>query len=183
MILSIPYQRFEITNIQLHQFMLRKYNRNIALLTYQDDMITFKDITLLTPPMKVLQYNTKTSMLRLDVSDEIAFQLKMYTFYEYVTNLLFMNQYAFFNETQLSYEMIRQSFYTMLTKSVLSLYIHPASIVKHSEKETDGVSISDVHPGDMVRCIIRIQGISQLLGKDGLRLRLHHSVPSIWKSA
>jgi len=107
MILSIPFQRFEINNVQLHQFMMRKYNRNIAALTYQDDMIGFKDITLLTPPMKVLQYNTKTSMLRLDVSEQISFQLKLYTFYEYVTNLLFMNQYAFFNETQLSYDIIR----------------------------------------------------------------------------
>ena len=174
MILAIPYQRFEITNVQVHQFIQSKYNRNIALLSYTDPAIDFKDVTILTPPMKVLQYNTKTSMLRLDVSDNIGFQLKMYTFYEYLTNLLFMNQYAFFNETHLSYDMIRGCFYTMLIKSVLSLYIHPNTVLKN------GVAISDVKPGDMVRCIIRIQGISQLMGKDGMRLRLHHYIPSIW---
>lgn len=182
MILSIPYQRFENNNVQLQQFIQNKYNRNIAPLSYHDDMIDFKDITLLTPPMKVMYYNTKTSMLRLDVSDQIGFQLKIYTFYEYLTNLLFMYQSAFFNESELSYDMIRQSFYTILVKSILSLYIHPGSIIRDSEKGTDGVPISEVQPGDMVRCIIRIQGISQLVGKDGIRLRLHHSVPTIWKS-
>jgi hypothetical protein len=180
MILSIPYQRFENTNVQLQQFIQSKNNRNIALLTYHDT-IDFKDITILTPPMKVIQYNTKTSMLRLDVSDQIAFQIKIHTFYEYLTNILFLNQYAFFNRSDLTYDMIRQCFYTMLTKSVLSLYIHPGTVVKHREKDTQGVTISDVVPGDTIQCIIRIQGISQLITNDSIRLRLHHSVPTIWR--
>jgi hypothetical protein len=65
---------------------------------------------------------------------------------------------------------------------MLSLYIHPNTVLKYSEKDSQGVPISEVKMGDMVRCIIRIQGISQLMGKDGMRLRLHHYVPYIWKS-
>jgi hypothetical protein len=176
--------------VQLQQFIYDKYNRNIALLTYNDS-IEFKDITILSPPMKVLDYNSKNSTLYLDVSEHIMFQLKLYTFYEYLTNLLFMHQNVFFNETpfsrrdfpvgNLSYEMIRKCFYTILTKSILSLYVHPNTLLKSSEKNNTGVLISDVKPGDMVRCIIRIQGISQLIGKKGMRLRLHHYVPCIWK--
>ena len=60
MILSIPYNRFEINNVQLQQFMNDKFNRSIALLTYNDS-IEFKDITILSPPMKVIQYNVKCS--------------------------------------------------------------------------------------------------------------------------
>jgi hypothetical protein len=175
MILSIPFQRFETSYVQLHPFIQTKYGKTIALVTYNDPTIDFKDITLLTPPMKVIQYNPKTSMLRLDVTDHIVFQLKLYTFYEYLTNVLFINQYAFFGETHLSYDLIRRCFYTMLTKSVLSLYIHPQTML-------DGTSITNVAPGDMVRCIIRIQGISRIHGKDGMRLRLHHYVPTIWKA-
>jgi len=175
MILSIPYQRFECNHAQLQPFVQSKYNRNIAMLSYSDPSIDFKDITLLTPPMKVMYYNSNTSMLRLDVSDNVVFQLKLYTFYEYLTNLLFLHQRDFFNETTLTYDMIRRCFYTMITKSVLSLYIHPDTVLAHSD-----VRVSDVKPGDMVRCIIRIQGISQMMGKDGMRLRLHHYIPSIW---
>ena len=97
MILSIPYNRFEINNVQLQQFTNDKFNRSIALLTYSDS-IEFKDITILSPPMKVIQYNAKSSTLRLDVSEHIVLQLKLYTFYEYLTNLLFMHQFNFFGE-------------------------------------------------------------------------------------
>jgi len=179
MILSIPYQRFETTNVQLQTFIPCKYNRNIALLSYSDPSIDFKDITLVTPPMHVISYNTKTSMLRLDVSEHIIFQLKLYTFYEYLTNLLFINQYDFFNETHLTYDMIRNCFYTILTKSVLSLYIHPKTNVIHGDAS---IPVTEIQTGDMVRCVIRIQGISQIMAKDGMRLRLHHYIPSIWKS-
>ena len=175
MILSIPYQRFESNHVQLQQFIPCKYNRHIALLSYTDPSIDFKDITMLTPPMRVVHYNAKTSMLRLDVSEQIVFQLKLYTFYEYLTNLLFINQYDFFNDTQLSYDTIRNCFYTILTKSILSLYIHPGTILK------DGTPISEIQPGDIIRCVIRIQGISQIIAKDGMRLRLHHYIPSMWK--
>jgi len=183
MILSIPYQRFEINNVQLQPFIHDKYNRNIALLTYSDTSIDFKDITILTPPMKVIHYNPKNSTLKLDVSEHIVFQSKLYLFYEYLTNLLFMHQYAFFNESTWSYDMIRRCFYTILTKSVLSLYVHPGTMLKATEKGTHGVSVSEIKPGDMVRCIIRIQGISQIFGKghDGMRLRLHHYIPSVWR--
>jgi hypothetical protein len=178
MILSIPYQRFESSRVQVQTFIPCKYNRTMALLSYTDPAIDFKDITLITPPMRVMHYHAKTSMLRMDVSEHIVFQLKLYTFYEYLTNLLFINQYDFFNETHLSYEMIRSCFYTILTKSVLSLYIHPETIVTYGQ---EGIPISHIQPGDMIRCVIRIQGISQIMGKDGMRLRLHHYIPSIWR--
>jgi len=177
MILSVPYHIFETSHVQLHPFIQTKYGKTIALVTYNDPAIDFKDITLLTPPMRMLHYHAKTSMLRVDVSSHIIFQLKLYTCYEYLTNLLFMNQYTFFGETHLSYDMIRRCFYTMLTKSVLSLYVHPQTVV-----QPDGTPITDIQPGDMVQCIIRIQGISRIYGKDGMRLRLHHYVPTIWRA-
>jgi hypothetical protein len=177
MILSIPFQRFETNNVQLHPFIQSKPNRTIALVTYHDPSIEFKDISLLTPPMRVMHYHAKTSILRIDVSDQIGFQLKLYTFYEYITNLLFINQYAFFGETHLTYDMIRRCFYTMLNKSCLSLYIHPNTVL------SNGASIATIVPGDMIRCVIRIQGISQITGKEGMRLRLHHYIPSITLSS
>jgi len=40
--------------------------------------------------------------------------------------------------------------------------------------------VSDLKPGDIIRCVIRVQGVSQITNKAGNRLRLQHSVPSIW---
>ena len=46
--------------------------------------------------------------------------------------VLQIHQYAFFN-ADLSYDMIRQSFYTILKKAVLSLYIHPHTLIIYQQ--------------------------------------------------
>jgi hypothetical protein len=66
--------------------------------------------------------------------------------------------------------------------SILSLYIYPTALVK---KEKMGISntsmrVADLKPGDTIRCIITFQGISQIMNKNSVRLRLHHSVPSMY---
>ena len=172
MIISIPYQHFNVQHIQMAPFLVDKYNRCIAALTYKDPCIEFKDITLLSPAMKVLYYNTKTCRLQLDLSDHIAFQLKIYKLYEYLTHLLSVHH------EYLSYENIRHFFYNIIDKSVLSLYIHPNTIVK--TRDNVGVPISSLEHGQFIKCIIRIQGISQVCVRNENRLRLHHSVPSLW---
>jgi hypothetical protein len=49
-------------------------------------------------------------------------------------------------------------------------------------KKVDGsmVKVSELQPNDTIRCVIRLQGISQVRGKYGIRLRLQHSIPAIW---
>ena len=41
--------------------------------------------------------------------------------------------------------------------------------------------VSELVPGDVIRCVIRLQGISQIRNKYGSRLRLQHSIPSSWQ--
>jgi hypothetical protein len=76
-------------------------------------------------------------------------------------------------------ENIRYMFYSLLDGNMLSVYIYPSSFIQLSSGKTS--RISDIKPGDMVRCVIRFQGVSLLHHHDGVRLRLHHSIPSIWK--
>ena len=59
------------------------------------------------------------------------------------------------------------------------MLIYPTLItVKKNDNTT--CMVSDLKPGDIIRCIIRLQGISQVRGKYGFRLRLQHSIPSVW---
>ena len=56
MLLTIPYQAFEVENVHLLPFEHNKYNKYIARLNYHDASIQFQDITILSPPMKVIDY-------------------------------------------------------------------------------------------------------------------------------
>lgn len=185
--LTIPYQAFEVNNIHLTPFQIDRYGKTIARLAYKDNSIDFQDVSLLTPPMKVIDYHPETSRLRLDISEHPQFMTKMATFHDYLVSTFFVHQQSFLNVQGRSYEAIRHLFYFLLDGSVLSVFINPSSAVKMQTQETKYVS--DLKPGNIIRCLLRLQGVSQMVhhhsftsvyGQSDIRLRLHHSVPSIW---
>ena len=178
MILSIPYQTFETENVHLTPFQCDRYGKNIAQLSYKDTSIDFQDICILSPPLTVLQYQPEHSRLILDVSSHVHFQVKLQTLQDDLIGTFFMHQQSFLNQSHQSLENIRHLFYFLLDESRLSLYLYPTTKIKLSEGVTG--RISDIKPGDTIRCVIRLQGILQLLYRDGIRLRLHHSVPAMW---
>jgi len=178
MILSIPYQTFEIENVHLTPFQIDRYGKTIAQLSYKDDSLDFQDISLLSPPIKVLQYYPESSRLRLDLSEHPNFQTKLSMLQEYLIGTFYMHQQSFLNQQYKPLEYIRQLFYFLLDESVLSLYIYPTATIKKSNGTT--CKVADLVPGDVIRCVIRLQGVSQFMNREGIRLRLHHSVPAVW---
>ena len=171
MLLSIPYQALEIRNIHLTPFQADKYGKAVARLSYKDPSIDFHDVSILTPPLKVIDYNPENSRLRLDLSDQPNFQVKISTLQEYLVSTFYTHQK---NETT---DSVRQLFHFLLEGNVLSLYIFPTSIVKDNNS---ACKVSELVSGNIIRCVIRLQGISQIRNKYGSRLRLQHSIPSCW---
>ena len=178
MLLSIPYQALEIRNIHLTPFQADKYGKAVARLSYKDPSIDFQDVSILTPPLKVIDYNPENSRLRLDLSDQPNFQVKLSTLQEYLVSTFYVHQQSFLNQKNESSDSIRQLFHFLLEGSILSLYIFPTSIVKNINNSA--CIVSELVPGDIIRCVIRLQGISQIRNKYGCRLRLQHSIPSSW---
>jgi hypothetical protein len=178
MILTIPYQAFEVGNIHVTPFSQDKYGKTIARLTYKDNSIDFQDVCILTPPLTVIDYQSEHSRLRLDISQHFNFQVKMNTLQEYLISTFYVHQQSFLHHIYDSQEYIKRLFHCLLEESVLSLYIYPSLIVKMPNGTYS--KVSDLVPGDTIRCVIRFQGVTQFINKYGLRLRLQHSVPSIW---
>jgi hypothetical protein len=178
MLLSIPYQALEIRNIHLTPFQADKYGKAVARLSYKDPSIDFQDVSILTPPLKVIDYNPENSRLRLDLSDQPNFQVKLNTLQEYLVSTFYVHQQSFLNQKNETSDSIRQLFHFLLEGSILSLYIFPTSIVKNINNSA--CKVSELVPGDIIRCVIRLQGISQIRNKYGCRLRLQHSIPSSW---
>jgi hypothetical protein len=178
MILSIPFQALEIGNIHLSPFTPDRYGKNIARLSYKDNSIDFHDVSILSPPIKVIDYNPENSRLRLDLSDQFNFQIKINTIQEYLVSTFYMHQQSFLNGKNETHENIRNLFHFLLDGTTLSLYIFPTATIK----KIDGslLKVSELLPGDTIRVIIRLQGISQVRSKYGIRLRLQHNVSSLW---
>ena len=178
MILSIPYQAFEVGNIHITPFQMDRFGKTIARLSYKDHSIDFQDVSILSPPLTVLDYHPETSRLRLDLSDHHMFQVKINTLHDYLISTIYVHQQSFLNQKNRSYDFVKRLFYFLLDGSVLSLFIYPTVQVK--KQNGTHCTVSDLKKGDVIRCVIRLQGISQIVNKGELRMRLHHSVPSTW---
>jgi hypothetical protein len=179
MILSIPYQAIEIGNIHVAPFQIDRFGKTIARLCYKDNSIDFQDVSILSPPLRILDYNPDTSRLRLDLSEHPQFHIKMHTLHEYLVNTFYTHQQSFLNLMNRSYDAIRHLFYFLLDGMTLSLFIYPTVFMNTNTGQA--CRISELKAGDSIRCVIRLQGVSQLFHRDELRLRFHHSVPSVWK--
>lgn len=178
-LLTIPYQAFEVSNVHVTPFQVDKYGKWMAQLIYKDSSIDFHDVSLMTPPLRIIDYQPETSRLRLDLSPYATLQMKLNLFYEYLMSTFYLHQQGFFHTDHLSMEDIRRMFYSLLDGNTLSLYIYPTTFVKQANGTP--VRISESKPGDMIRCVIRFHGVSQIQHRDGFKLRLHHSIPSLWK--
>lgn len=178
MILSIPHQALEIGHIHLTPFQPDKYGKALAKLSYKDNSIDFQDVSILSPPLKIIDYNPENSRLRIDLTDQYNFQVKLNTLQEYLVSTFHAHQQSFLSKRNESPEEIRGLFHFLLMDSILCLYIFPTTIIR--KENGSACKVSDLKPGDVIRCVIRIQGVSQITNKAGNRLRLQHSVPSIW---
>lgn len=178
MLLAIPYQGIEINRIHLTYFKYNPYGKSIARFLYKDDSIDFQDISILSPAMRVVDYNPENSRLRLDISDHPLFTDKLHLLYENLVSTIYHYQQGFLHRSDLSLDRIRRLFYYLIEGSILSLYIYPNSVVKTNTGECK--KMEDIRPNDRIRCVIRLHGVSQLLVKNDIRLRLHHSIPAVW---
>jgi len=177
MILTVPYQALEIGNIHLTPFQSDRYGKAIACMSYKDS-IDFQDVSILTPPVKVNFYNPDNSRLSIDLSDQPNFKVKLNTLQEYLVSTFYVHQQSFLSDSSYTHTNIRDLFQFLLNDNLLSLYIFPTIPVKKEDGTT--CKVSDLRTGDVIRCVIRFQGISQFSNKYGTKLRLQHSVPSIW---
>jgi hypothetical protein len=179
MILSIPHQTFEVSNIHLSPFQLDKYSRAIARLNYKDSSVDFQDVTILSPPVRVIDFNFDCNRLRVDLSEQRHFQTKLQTIQDYLVRTFYIHQMSFLNKMYHSEQEIRSLFNFLLDNNTLCLYIYPTTSVKLADGSS--IKVSELKSGDYVRFVIRIQGISQIWRPTtGLHLRFQHTVPSMW---
>lgn len=178
MLLSIPHQALEIANIHLSPFQSDKYGKYMARLTYKDNSIDFQDVSIVTPPIKVIDYNPEKSRLRLDISELHNFKVKLTILQEYIVSTLTVHQQSFLGERNMTQNDIRSLFHFLLEEDILSLYIFPTAAINTNDGNIS--KVADIKPGDTIRCVIRLLGISQIKGKYGIRLRLQHIIPSLW---
>jgi hypothetical protein len=184
MILTIPYQTLEIPNINILPFVVDQKGKNIARMNYKDSSIQFDDVSILTPPMRIVSYDPRANKLIVNVDGQKEFISKINTMQEYLCSTFYEYRHTFLKNKVNNLHQTRELFQNILHGDTMILHIYPATNVRTSDGTK--VSIVQLKAGDMIRAVIRIQGVARINkfnsynGVYDFFFRIYHTIPTMW---
>ena len=190
---QLPIQKVEIGNINIGSPWAREYRREyeqkpMAPLSYFGTQFRIPFVSLLFPPLPVIDYFTASGKLVLDMSETNLACIKMNTFQETLIGAILYHQYSWF-KSEFTREEVKAGFQHIFQDNKLSLYCPSTQM---NQKDLRGVPIykngwnatfspHDFSVGRKVRVAVKIHGIS-FLTSDGVwsgRCRLQHRILGI----
>jgi hypothetical protein len=178
LLITIPYQTLEIGRIHLGGFRQDMKERYIAPLTYKDSTLEIDDFILLSPILKVLDYNMITGRLRLDTTDQRQFSMKMNTFQQYIVSTIYINRMSYLHHDY-SMEEVNDMFQVLLNGDAFSIFVYPTATVRNDDGTITHIQM--LKAGDSIRFPLYIHGIMSMAHLRGTRFRIQHNVPYVWK--
>lgn len=190
---QLPIQKVEIGNINIGSPWAREHRREyeqkpMAPLSYFGTQFRIPFVSLLFPPLPVVEYNAGSGKLVLDMSGTSLACIKMNTFQETLIGAIVYHQHGWF-KSNLSREEVKAGFQPIFSDNKLSLYCPSAMAgqgghVRGIPLYTDGAWKTSFTPEDLVvgrrvRVAVKIHGISFLNSQDGTwsgRCRLQHRI-------
>jgi hypothetical protein len=176
MLLAVPYHALEIGRVHIDPFRPDRKGRPLAPLTYRDTYINTLDLTLITPALTLVEYDTARNRLVLDTSAFPLFQAKFATLQDYIVNLMHLEGNSFFGKT-MGLEQLRTRLQPLFVGQHLIVYSYPNLLVQL--KGDTVCNLSEVKSGMKLSLALRIHGILEFQGRSGAQLRIQHSVAKI----
>ena len=195
---QLPIQKVEIGNINIGSPWAREHRREyeqkpMAPLSYFGTQFRIPFVSLLFPPLPVLEYNAANGKLVLDMSETSLACIKMNTFQETLIGAIVYHQHGWF-KSNFTRDDVKGGFQSIFHDNKLNLYC--PSITGHAGNTghvrgipiyTEGAwkssfSAEDLTVGRRIRVAVKIHGISFLNGQDGSwsgRCRLQHRILGI----
>jgi hypothetical protein len=187
---QLPIQKVEIGNINIGSPWARESRKEygqkpMAPLSYFGTEFRIPFVSLLFPPLPILEYNAATGKLSLDMSETMLACIKLQTLQETLLSAIVYHQHTWF-KSEYSKEDVKGGFQPIFQDNALQLYcpsghgVRGIPIYNGSWKPT--FAPGDLVPGRKFRVAVKIHGISFLNTPDGSwsgRCRLQHRVLGI----
>jgi len=186
---QLPIQKVEIGNINIGSPWARLSHgegaqKPMAPLSYFGTQFRLPFVSLIFPPLPVIEYNSTTGKLVLDMFETSLASIKLNTLQDTIVNAIAYHQAGWF-KSEFSKEDIVRGFQPIIQDNHLHLHC-PLSVSEHMRSIPifkDGVwkksfSADDLKLGTRVRVAVKIHGISFLSKSSSASASLSLSQPS-----
>ncbi len=166
---QIPIQKVEIGNINIGSPWAREKKeyaqKPMAPLSYFGTQFRLPFVSLLFPPLPIVEYNTVTGKLVLDMSETSLGTIKMNTFQETLINSIFYHQTGWFRSNYTK-EQIKEGFQPIIENTYLYIHCPIRGVPIYKNDEWIVAGPNDLKSGQKIRVAVKIHGISFLNKKD-----------------
>jgi hypothetical protein len=170
---QLPIQKMEISNIQIGSPWMRQaqgqaqqppqqpqqQQAHLAPLSYFSPQIRMPSLSVLFPPLPIIDYVPQTGRLVLDIAETHLACIKLGTLQETLIAAIAFHQTAWF-KTEYSVQQIRSGFQPLLSGTHLIFHCPPGVA------SARGTNSGDLRVGSRVRVAVKIHGLSFLNRSD-----------------
>ena len=189
---QLPIQKMEISNIQIGspwmraaqtQAQAQAQQAHLAPLSYCSPQMRMPSLSILFPPLPIIDYVPQTGRLVLDIAETHLACIKLGTLQETLIAAVAFHQTAWF-KTDYTVQQIRAGFQPLLSGTHLIFHCPPGVVSAR-------MNTADLSVGSRVRIAVKIHGLSflnrsDLSGTDAGwtgRCRLQHRIVGILPQA
>jgi hypothetical protein len=166
---QIPIQKLEIGNINIGSPWAREkkeyYQKPMAPLSYFGTQFRLPFVSLLFPPLPIVEYNPHTSKLVIDMAETNLGTIKLNTFQETLINSILYHQSGWF-QSSYTKDQIKEGFQPIIENSHIHLHCPSKGVPLYKNDEWIQANMTDLKPGQKIRVAVKIHGISFLNKKE-----------------
>jgi hypothetical protein len=184
--LAIPISSFDTQNIIWGQPKSGHYRRIIPF-TYKEDDFEFNNLIISLHPLKIMEIDRMRNKLVLEEPNHVSLLSKLEEYQTHVINELKADPSKWFDDPKINVS-VKCPLQIWIKSKILTLYLSPDPSV-YTFFTSDGrttFSESSIQPGDFVRILIKINGISFQMSEDDIwtgKSRMQHQILHIYKLA
>lgn len=182
---AIPISRFDPTKVKWGQSRSGPFRRTVAF-GYEENQLTFNSLSLVLEPLRVSHIDWEKNQLVLEETSQIQFLTKIEHFQTLVNGQIKKQHKDWLEGSVLPDPDTIVPLQPWLKSHKITLYLssEPSSVPFFTEKGSETLSDKTIKPGDLIRAIVRLQGISLQMSSSDIwtgKSRIQHYVVEVYR--
>ena len=181
---AIPISRFDATKVKWAPPRTGPFRKTIPFL-YEEDNLSIGNLIVSMHPLKVIELDMERNQLILEDTKMSSLLSKIEHFQNSVSSELDKRSKSWIDDTT-STTVVKLPLQPWLKSGKLTLYLSdkPELLSFYIDGIASVISDKTVKPGDMIRAVVKIQGISLQMSEDDVwtgKSRIQHHILQLYK--
>jgi len=181
---AIPISRFDPTHVRWGAPRIGPFRRTIPF-GYDENQLSLSTLSIVLQPLRIVELDWSKNQLVLEETKKMSFLSKLEQLQTIVTNALDTHSKQWLEGSNaFTGAKLPLQLWVKFRRLTLYLSQQPDALPFFTEEGPTVFSDKTIQPGDLIRAVVRIQGISLQMSEDDIwtgKSRIQHHVLQLYK--